>query len=132
MRLRKASRRMTQVYDRMLAPTGLTVTQYSLLAHLARLDGASIGTLAEVLVMDPTTLTRNVRPLARRGLLAIAPDPNDKRSRCLRLTGDGRRAFEHARPHWRRAQAHIEERLGGERAHVLDAGLDQVLERLAD
>ena len=62
MRLRKASRRMSQIYDHSLEAAGMTVTQYGLLGHLARYDGIGIGALAEKLIMDPTTLTRNLRP----------------------------------------------------------------------
>ena len=90
MRLRKASRRVSQIYDRSLEPLGLTVTQFGLLGNLDRLDGISIGDLAGRLVMDPTTLTRNLRPLERQGFVVFAPDPNDRRSRCLHLTAAGR------------------------------------------
>ena len=58
---------MTQIYDRHLEPTGLTITQYGLLSHLRSLDGVSIGALAERLVMDPTTLTRTLGPLVTAG-----------------------------------------------------------------
>src|SRR4051812_39261828 len=70
MRLRRASRRITQIYDELLAPAGLTVTQFGLLANL-RACALSIGALASRLGMDPTTLTRNLRPLQARGLAEI-------------------------------------------------------------
>ena len=79
MRLRKASRRVSQIYDRSLEPLGLTVTQFSLLGHLGSFDGIGIGALAEKLVMDPTTLTRNLRPLQRQGFVVLAADPHDRR-----------------------------------------------------
>jgi DNA-binding MarR family transcriptional regulator len=132
MRLRKATRRVSQIYDRSLEQAGMTVTQYGLLGQLARYDGIGIGALAEKLIMDPTTLTRNLRPLERRGLVAMKPDKNDKRSRCLHLTASGRAAFEQAVPAWVRAQRRVEDALGGSETAALNEALDRVLERLAD
>ena len=110
----------------------MTVTQYALLGHLARFDGIGIGALAEKLAMDPTTLTRNLRPLERQAFVTMKPDRNDKRSRCLHLTAGGRAAFENAKPAWVRAQRHIEKVLGGAESSALNAALDRVLERLAE
>ena len=131
MRLRKASRRLSQIYDHSLEAAGMTVTQYGLLGHLAKFDGIGIGALAEKLIMDPTTLTRNLRPLERQGFVAMKPDRRDRRSRCLHLTASGRAAFESAEPAWVRAQRRIEEALGGAEASALNAALDRVLEKLA-
>jgi DNA-binding MarR family transcriptional regulator len=130
LRLRKASRRVTQIYDQCLEPFGLTVTQYGVLGHLATFDGSSIGALAEKLAMDPTTLTRNLQPLQRQGFVAVKPDRRDRRARCLHLTTSGRRAFERAKPGWARAQGHIEQVLGDIETPALNAALDRVLERL--
>ena len=69
MRLRKVSRRVSQIYDHSLEAAGMTVTQYGVLGHIARFDGIGIGALAEKLGMDPTTLTRNLRPLERQGFV---------------------------------------------------------------
>ena len=132
MRLRKASRRVSQIYDRSLEAAGMTVTQYGLLGHLATFDGIGIGALAEKLIMDPTTLTRNLRPLERQGFVAIKADRRDKRTRCLHLTASGRRAFDNAKPAWARAQRHIEEALGEAETPALNAALDRVLEKLAE
>jgi DNA-binding MarR family transcriptional regulator len=131
MRLRKASRRVSQLYDRHLAPFGLTVTQYGVLGHLVAFDGISIGELADKLVMDPTTLTRNLRPLQRQGLVAVKPHRRDRRTRRLELTAGGRRAFARAKAGWTRAQRHIEEVFGEAETPRLNAVLDRVLERLA-
>jgi DNA-binding MarR family transcriptional regulator len=131
LRIRKAARRISQIYDSQLQPTGLTITQFGLLAHAKRLDGVAIGELAEELIMDPTTLTRNLRPLERRGLISIEPDPRDRRARRLRLTQEGRRALERAQPAWARAQREIERALGAPEAGALNETLDSVLARLA-
>src|ERR1700674_2998039 len=131
LRLRKAARRITQIYDGHVEPFGLTITQFGLLAHLRVLDGISVGALAEKLVMDPTTLTRNLRALEREGLVATASDPDDRRSRILRLTDQSRAVLRSARPAWARAQHHVEEVLGSVDAAVLNGALDRMLERFA-
>jgi DNA-binding MarR family transcriptional regulator len=131
-RLRKVARRVSQIYDRSLESSGLTVTQYGLLAHLASFDGISIGALAEKMVMDPTSLTRTLRPLERQGLVALKPSRSDRRMRLLHLTTAGRRAFEQAKPAWARTQRFIESAIGELETPALHAALDRVLERLAD
>jgi DNA-binding MarR family transcriptional regulator len=112
--LRKAARVVTQVYDAALQPTGLRATQFTLLATLANLGDAPLTQLAEALVMDRTTLTRNLKPLVRKGLIRIEHEA-DKRVRMVSLTGTGRNAFEDARPRWEQAQSRIFESLGQER-----------------
>lgn len=130
-RLRKVTRRVSQIYDRSLEPSGLTVTQYALLAHLAAFDGISIGALADKMVMDPTSLTRSLRPLERQGLIALKPNRDDRRVRSLHLTAAGRCAFDNARPAWARTQRFIELVIGELETPALHAALDRVLERLA-
>jgi DNA-binding MarR family transcriptional regulator len=130
-RLRKAARRITQIYDGYVEPFGLTITQFGLLVQLKAHDGIGVGALADKLVMDPTTLTRNLRPLARDGLVTLKPDPNDRRSRSLRLTPRGREALQAARPAWARAQRHVEDALGAGDTVDLHVALDRMLERLA-
>jgi DNA-binding MarR family transcriptional regulator len=130
-RLRKASRRVSQIYDHHLQPHGLTVTQYALLSTISGTPGVGIGALAERLIMDPTTLTRNLRPLERQGFLTLTPDPKDRRSRRLNLTDDGRAILAAARPAWVEAQIHIETAVGLDETPILNAALDQLLERLA-
>jgi DNA-binding MarR family transcriptional regulator len=131
LRLRKASRRVSQIYDRYLASFGLTVTQYGVLGHVVSFDGISIGSLAEKLFMDPTTLTRNLSPLQRLNLVVVKPDRRDRRARRLHITPRGRKTFARAEPGWSRAQRHIERALGEVEAPALNAALDRVLEKLA-
>jgi DNA-binding MarR family transcriptional regulator len=132
LRLRKASRCVSQIYDRYLEPEGLTVTQYAVLGHLAIFDGICVGALAEKLIMDPTTLTRNLRPLMRQDFVVLESDPRDRRSRRLHLTAKGRGVFERAKPAWARAQRHIETALGELDTPTLNTALDHVVERLAE
>src|SRR5262245_13598456 len=88
-RLRKLTRRVSQIYDQMLAPLDLTGTQFSLLSNLATYPDLSIGELADRLMMDPTTLTRVLRPLERRKLVTVAASREDRRRRGVALSAAG-------------------------------------------
>lgn len=109
--LRKASRAVGQVYDAILEPTGLKGTQFSLLIAASIAGGAPIGRLAEVLVMDRTTLTRNLKPLVGQGYLELVA-ASDKRVRLVVLTKTGQDVLERARPLWRQAQGVIKAGIG--------------------
>ena len=112
--LRMAARVVTQAYDAALHAAGLKATQFTLLATLNQLGEAPLTQLADALVMDRTTLTRNLKPLVRRGLVRIE-QAEDQRIRNVSLTKTGRRVFEEARPHWAQAQSKIVKSLGQER-----------------
>jgi DNA-binding MarR family transcriptional regulator len=120
---------MTQVYDAYLAPAGLTLTQYSLLANLVRRDPPQIHELGRVMGMDRTTVSRNLRPLLDRGLLSVGAGP-DRRSRIVHVTGAGRALFDQAERLWRAAQDEIRVRLGdsnvGELHRLLDLSFDKL------
>ena len=130
--LRKAARRVSQIYDRCLEPYGLTITQYGLLGHVKSLDGIGIGALADKLVMDPTTLTRNIRPLLTNSFLVLVPDPRDRRHRRLHLTDAGRAAFTSARVGWGAAQKQVANVLGEQDALHLAGTIDRLLRDLAE
>ena len=130
-RVRKASRRISQMYDRELAPHDLTVTQFGLLVQLRAQPGVAIGALAESMVMDATTLSRNLRPLERRGLVAAEADRDDGRVRKLKLTPAGKTTLERAMTGWRAAQDQIAAALGADEMNALNAALDSALDRLA-
>ena len=118
--LRKATRVITQAFDAALQPTGLKATQFTVLATLARQGDGPLTLLAETLVMDRTTLTRNLKPLVRKGLIRIDHE-EDQRIRKVVLTEAGRSQFETALSHWKRTQARIRQQLGPERwAGLLD------------
>src|SRR5215472_8085205 len=87
--VRSAARHMTQFYDQLLAPTGLRATQFSILAALRETAPLTINGLAKVMVMDRTTLGRNVLPLERDGLIRIEPIASNRRAKALRLTDAG-------------------------------------------
>src|ERR1700689_1365742 len=106
--LRQAARHVTQFYDQFLAPSGLRTTQYSILARLKRQGPTAVNALAAELVMDRTTLGRNILPLQRDGLIAVGPGKSDRRRKELRLTGAGAARFGGALKAWREAQARFE------------------------
>ncbi len=113
--LRKAARVMTQVYDTALAGTGLRITQFSLLAMLRAHGGPRrISDLARDLVMDRTTLTRNLRPLERQGFVAISAG-EDRRERLATITPEGEAAVASALPRWRAVQEQVMHLFGSER-----------------
>src|SRR5580658_4370237 len=102
--LRQATRHVTQFYDQFISPLGLRTTQYSILAKLHRNGAMTINALAAELVMDRTTLGRNVLPLQRDGLVAVGRGKSDRRSKELRLTVSGLTRLRSAAKGWATAQ----------------------------
>lgn len=109
--LRMVSRAVTRLYDDILRPSGLRVTQFSILAAIARRGEANLRQLQHMLRIDQTTLTRSLDVLERDGLLERASHP-DARIRAMKLTSKGRGALEAARPLWARAQDKVLRELG--------------------
>lgn len=120
----RAARGLARRFDAALAPVGLTSGQFSLLMSLNRPEPPTLGSVAELLAMDRTTLTANLKPLQRRGLVDVAVDPKDRRSRRLALTDDGRAALAAAAPIWTETHASVDQALDG-------AGADGVQLRAA-
>ena len=132
--LRQASRHVTQFYDQFLAAAGLRTTQFSILARLRRLGPTTISVLAADLVMDRTTLGRNLQPLEREGLVAVVKGREDRRSREIRLTEAGVERLRAAVEGWLKAQAGFEGVFGQQRSaelrvllHAVSASQLQVL-----
>ena len=124
--LRKAARAVTQLFDDALAPSGLRVTQFTLLVT-SRLSGeSSINELAERMAMDRTTLSRNLKVLVRGGLLQMQPG-EDGRTRLVRITPAGEQALEEAYPLWQRAQQETVSALGEERHEALLGDIAQTV-----
>ena len=124
--LRQAARHVTQFYDQFLAPSGLRTTQFSILANLRGLGPLTINALAKELVMDRTTLGRNILPLEREGLIATATGSADRRSKELRLTDAGLAKLRQARAGWGEAQAGFEAAFGSKRSGELRSILEAV------
>jgi len=118
MALRQAARTLTQRYDAAFSADGIRSTQFSVLVALARAPSVPLSRLAKALVMDRTTLTRNLAPLIRRGLVAESGAP-DKRVRSYTLTTRGKQLLARALPDWKGAQARILRALAKEDAEHL-------------
>src|SRR6266849_4936113 len=106
--LQRAARAVARRFDDVLRPLGLTHGQFSLLMSLNRPQAPTIGNVAALLAMDRTTLTASLKPLTRRGLVTVAIDDSDRRSRRLMLTPAGRAVLVSALPLWQREQAAID------------------------
>ncbi len=109
--LRMVSRAVTQLYDDMLRPSGLRVTQFSILGAIARLGEANLRQLEHMLAIDQTTLTRSPKLLERDRAIDRVPHP-DGRVKAMTLTSQRRKALEAARPLWARAQDRVLRELG--------------------
>ena len=125
--IRSAARHVSQYYDRYLAATGLRTTQFSILAKLKRLGPLTINELARQMVMDRTTLGRNIKPLERDGLVSIEPAQSDRRAKELRLTKTGEKQLEAAFEAWSRAQTGFESTFGPRHAAELRRVLRDVV-----
>ena len=112
--LRKAARAVTQAYDTAMKPSGLRATQFSLLTLVAKLGPVGIKDLAKALVMDRTTLGRNLQVLSDRGLVEVG-EGDDRRYRPIVLTARGRKALDLARPLWEQVQTRMANGLGHDR-----------------
>ncbi|WP_338830809.1 MarR family winged helix-turn-helix transcriptional regulator [Bradyrhizobium sp. 27S5] len=125
--LRKATRRVSQLYDSILATSGLRGTQRAILVYVRRSGSPTMGELAAALVLDRTALNHNLKPLERDGLLTITVDKNDRRSRLVRLTKRGEARLDESQAAWREAQDRFETAFGAKQA----ADLRQTLELVA-
>ena len=124
--VRQAARHITQFYDHCLAPSGLRTTQFSILAKLRRLGPMTINALAAEMVMDRTTLGRNILPLERDGLIAIEQGSRDRRSKVLRVTAAGEARFRAGMKGWVQAQQQFEKAFGTKRTTDIRALLHAV------
>ena len=124
--LRQAARRVTRLYDDALAPTGLGVNQYSILARLSGVGPSTIQDLARLLVMDRSTVGHLLRPLEKRGLVNLQVSEQDGRSRVTALTRAGQAVVASGRPLWAKAQERFTRAFGEKGALDLRTVLKQV------
>src|SRR6476620_3476903 len=117
-RLRRAARALTQLYDDTMAPSGLRVTQFSLLRTLSREGTVRITDLAGLALLDRTALSRNLEPLAAQGFVRVTPG-KDARTRQVTLTAAGKSVYQRALPYWRDAQRVVSRKLGEPRTEAL-------------
>jgi DNA-binding MarR family transcriptional regulator len=121
--VQRAARALARRFDEALRPLALTQGQFSLLMSLNRPQPPSIGEVSALLAMDRTTVTANVKPLERRGLVQVRADPDDRRNRRLELTASGRALLAAAAPVWKRTHAATERRLKSSTPDILRASL---------
>lgn len=121
--LRKATRAITQLYDHKLESAGVRATQFTLLVTLASVSTQTLTEMAQVLVMDRTTLTRNLKPLEKMGLI-VTVQARDKRSKAYALTEAGKEVLRKGIPQWKEAQTKVIGFLGPDRAEALLKELD--------
>ncbi|MFH0822373.1 MAG: MarR family winged helix-turn-helix transcriptional regulator [Pseudomonadota bacterium] len=126
--LRKAARRVTSFFDAALKPSGLKATQMTLLAAVRVLEPVTINRLAKAVVMDRTTLSRNVSLLSKKGMMDMEPG-DDLRTRKLTLTERGHSALAAAFPLWQKAQGEIIKELGGDRWNSILKGISDLVTR---
>src|SRR5215470_794965 len=129
-RVRGAARRVTQIYSDHLGPSGLKISQFSLLGFVSAQGPVSIGRLSELLTTDRTTLTRNLRPLLRAGLIERATS-GDKRRHELVATTAGRALFKRALPVWAAAEQEVRSAMGVRLTAELHNAIDRSMEKLA-
>jgi DNA-binding MarR family transcriptional regulator len=106
--MQRAARALARRFDAAFRPLNLTNGQFSLMMSLNRPAPPNLGSVASLLAMDRTTLTAALKPLERRGLVEVRPDPKDKRSRLMTLTPEGRGLLARAVPIWNETNASVE------------------------
>ncbi len=116
--IRKSARVLTQHFDEILKSCDLRATQFSILAFVSHIDAISVSDLAGHLIMDRTTLTRNLRPLEKRGFIKTVPGI-DRRTRMISLTSKGHKKLQQTMPLWEKAQTSVLDYLGTNRFNNL-------------
>ena len=124
-RLRRATRALTRLYDEALEPSGLTVTQFSILRNSRRMDGPTLSQLADYTGHERSALWRTLQPLVRDGLVELSAG-QDQRTRRIRVTAAGEDAIRRGEPYWEQSQAKVEAKLGDPRQRELVALLEEV------
>lgn len=123
--MRRSSRAITQFYDELLKPSGLKVTQYSLLNHLRRLGPLTMNELSQAIRLERTTLVRNLKPLENKGLVSILAEKTSQ-AHLVHLTEKGLKALEMAFPYWNQAQQELKELLTEEEIDVFMGALQKL------
>ena len=124
--LRRATNRVTSLYDKALLPAGISTSQFSMLAHIERLQPVSVSALAADLELERTTVIRTLKSLLASGWVIDSAAGSAQRSRALSLTPAGIAVINKARPLWVAAQEAIEQRLGPSGIEQLEKLLDQL------
>ena len=129
-KLRQLLRRVSLVYDRAMADSGLKTTQYSLLSHVEKLGPITQAELAKAMAMDSSTLSRNLKPLQSAGWVAIQAG-DDARSHSLTMTASGRKKRAEGRALWKRAQLQLNDVVGLPDIVALHGLIDRMTDALS-
>ncbi len=121
--MRKATRRLGQLFDDVLEPSGLRATQFGLLCHIKQLDGPTLKQLADDMVMDLSALGHTLKPLSRDGFVELRTDERDRRAKRVTLTEAGEAKVAETEALWRIAQARFEAAFGQRKAEKLRKAL---------
>ncbi|WP_338452822.1 MarR family winged helix-turn-helix transcriptional regulator [Niallia oryzisoli] len=129
--IRKAARIITQVYEKKMTPTGLKVTQYYMLVNIARHKKISISQLGDIMLLDQSTITRNVNILKKSGYVNIIRNINDSRAKLVSITEIGLAKLEEATPVWLQIQEKVENDIGKEKYKDLMETLKMIQESIS-
>ncbi len=132
LKTQRVARVLARHFDEAFRPLGLTNGQFSLLNAINRPEPPTMGSVASLLAMDRTTLTAALKALERRGLVAVSRDPDDRRSRRLRLTEEGGELLDEATPIWRSAHAEVDALIEQTDGEDLLVAIDRITEALRD
>jgi len=124
--LRMTTRITTQYFDQVFQTVGIPVAQFSLLADIAFRENVTISELAQVLLMDQTTVTRNIEILRKKGYVNVRTDDNDSRRKCISISESGLRTLDDAIPLWNNVQSLIEQEIGAEKFEEFLKTLSQI------
>jgi len=124
--VRSAARAVTKAYDDVLRPLELRMTQYTILSKVSKEGQLALSDLADRMVMDRTTLARNIKPLEREGWIEVAVG-SDRRERLLSVTASGQALLERARPLWLDTSRRLDEKLGPQQAETLRLTMREVV-----
>lgn len=132
--LRRVGRMATQIFDAHLQPAGLTTGQFGLLTQIYANSAAgsplTMKALSNAVGMDPTTLNRTLKPLESEHLIRTAQDVNDRRARCIRITGAGKKRLARAMPMWRAADEEFRRTVGADTKMLLTGLLGLATQKL--
>lgn len=132
LKTQRVARVLARHFDEAFRPLGLTNGQFSLLNAINRPDPPTMGSVASLLAMDRTTLTAALKALERRSLVTVSRDPDDRRSRRLQLTDEGRELLDKATPLWRDAHEEVDALIAQTDGEGLLAAIDRITEALQD
>lgn len=124
--LKRASRQLGQLYEDVLAPSGLKITQYTLLTQIKIGNETPLKLLAETMVMDLSALGHTLKPLQRDGLVELVPDARDRRVKRVRLTDKGEQLWENTHALWEEAQSRFDSAFGKEASENLRRTMDLI------